>query len=472
VVAAGQRAVVVVGRRAAGVTGRSAVLVAGYGIAAAGTVRQWLAGLARWAAGRGLTPGVLTGIALLFALSAMAWFRGGTTTDGLAGTLAVLAWTAALAAARQVDAPSGAGVAASGSGAAQTARGVQQRRWLAAVAGVLGEGAIYGGIAAGGQAAGWSGMWPLAVIVVVTVAITEAAAFLGGAAATGAGAGTADADHARARLGAPPGARAGLAALMFMFHGPRMALFTVLVTEVAAICYASFRTMRLRRAGGAAGPPAAPRGSRSARRRPQSAERTAVLLACRDDGPVARWAGRLVQGNLRPLFPTVVGVLGTAGLAVLGLRDPSGAIALAPVAMLLLAAPGSSHPHDRRFDWLAPVLLLLGQLLYLAALGFAWAVPGPLVFAVCVLTAAWYANLATGLGEGGFRGLSGGGYRALSGGGLAGQSASIGWEGRIFVAGLAATLGLATLGYLGLTAYLAAAISRRWLAGYLSLRRA
>jgi hypothetical protein len=118
------------------------------------------------------------------------------------------------------------------------------------------------------------------------------------------------------------------------------------------------------------------------------------------------------------------------------------------------------------------------------------------VFAVCVLTAAWYANLATGVGRGEVRGLSGaglagegggglrglsgaglageggGGLRGLSGGGFAGQSASIGWEGRIFLAGLAATLGLATLGYLGLTAYLAAAISRRWLAGYLSLGRA
>jgi len=257
---------------------------------------------------------------------------------------------------------------------------------------------------------------------------------------------------------------------MFMIHGPRIALFAVLVTEVAAICYTGIRTMRPRRAGGRAGPPAAPRGSRAAR--PQSAARTAVLLACRDDGPVALWAGRLVQGNLRPLFPTAVGVLGTIGLAVLGLRDPSGAIALAPVAVLLLAAPGSSHPHDGQFDWLAPVLLLLGQLIYLAALGFAWGVPGPLVFAVSVLTAAWYANRATGLGGGGLRGQGDGGLTGKGGGGLRGQSASIGWEGRIFLAGLAATLGLATLGYVGLTAYLAAAISRRWLAGYLSLGRA
>ena len=406
---------------------RAGALV-GHGISAVIVARWWLEGLAGWAAARRLSPGMLTGIALLCALSAMFWLGGGTAADALPGAVAVLGWTLARAGARQLAGPGEAT-------RVRAARGVGEHAWLAAVAGVVAESAIYAGIAAGGQAAGWPAMWPLAVAVVSTVAIAEATGWYGGQAT-------------RARVGPPPGARASLAAALLLIHGPRVALVTVLATEVAAICYAVIRLIRRCLAGP-----------------PPGAERAAVLLAGRDDGPVARWAGRLVRGNLPPLSPTVVGVVATAGLAALGLGSPGGAIALAPFAVLLLAAPGSSHPHDKRLDWLVPIVLLLGQLLYLAALGFASAVPGPLVFACCALTAAWYACRAAGPpGPLGWPKLSAAGH--APGSAAARPGAGIGWEGRIFLAGLAATLGLGTLGYLGLAAYLAAAICRTWLAAY------
>lgn len=165
-----------------------------------------------------------------------------------------------------------------------------------------------------------------------------------------------------------------------------------------------------------------------------------VILACRDDGPVARWLGRLVRGNLMPLPPAVAGVAAASVLALLGLRDLPAVIMLTPlVVMVLLAAPGSSHPHDGRQDWLVPAVLQAGQYIYIAALGFASGVPAPVTFALCLAVAAWYADLAScGVGSG------------------------LGWEGRMLVVGLGAVVGLETFAYLGLTAYLGVLIGKRF----------
>ena len=179
-----------------------------------------------------------------------------------------------------------------------------------------------------------------------------------------------------------------------------------------------------------------------------------VVLALRDDGRAARWAGRLVQGNLIPLPPALAGLIATAMLAALGLRGLPGFIAMTPPVVMMLAAPGSSHPHDGRFDWLVPVLLALAQYVYLGALGFALAVPGPAIFSLCALTFLWYAGITAGA-------------RANAAGASAGPGPRIGWETRLFVAGLAATFGLATFGYLGLATYLGVLIGRKVLIGYL-----
>ncbi len=170
------------------------------------------------------------------------------------------------------------------------------------------------------------------------------------------------------------------------------------------------------------------------------------MLALRDDGAAALWAGRLVQGNLIPLPPALAGLIATAMLAGLGLKDLRGFIAMTPPIVMMLAAPGSSHPHDGRFDWVVPGLLALAQYVYLGALGFAVAVPGPIIFAACALTALWYASLAAG--------------------GAARPGA--GWEVRLFLTGLAVTFGLGTFGYVVLAAYLGVLLCRQAATRYLT----
>jgi hypothetical protein len=211
-----------------------------------------------------------------------------------------------------------------------------------------------------------------------------------------------------------------------------------------------------------------------------------MILALRDDGAAARWAGRLVQGNLIPVPPALAGLIATALLAALGLRHLPSFIALTPPVVMMLAAPGSSHPHDSRFDWLVPVLLVAAQFVYMGPLGFSLALPGPIVFSLCAVLAIWYASntaivtgsaAATGVADGpGFGAPSEGASHRL--GSLpesgpvswVGWGAGLGWETRMFVIGLGATFGLATFGYLGLAAYLGVLICREVMTGYLVLR--
>jgi len=141
-------------------------------------------------------------------------------------------------------------------------------------------------------------------------------------------------------------------------------------------------------------------------------------------------------------------------LAVLGLGNLPGAIALTPLVVMLLAAPGSSHRHDGRLDWLVPAVLQAGQYIYIAALGFASGVPGPVIFALCAMIAIRSADLA---------------YQAENGQPQAAATAGagMGWEGRMLAAGLGAILGIATFAYLALAAYLGALICRKILASCL-----
>ncbi len=166
-----------------------------------------------------------------------------------------------------------------------------------------------------------------------------------------------------------------------------------------------------------------------------------VIAACRDDGPAARWLGRLVRGNLMPLPPAVTGVAAAALLAALGLRGLPGLIMLTPpVVLILLAGPGSSHPHDGRSDWLVPAILCGGQYIYLVAVGFAAFVPGPVVLALVAACALGQADRVRG-GAADDRAA-----RPLG--------AGMGWEGRMLIVGLGAAFGIAALASLGLTAYL------------------
>ena len=117
------------------------------------------------------------------------------------------------------------------------------------------------------------------------------------------------------------------------------------------------------------------------------------IVACRDDGPLARQIGRVVQGQLPPLLPAVAGLTVTGVLAALGLRNLPGVLLLTPAVAMLLAALGADHPHDGRGDWLVPALLQAGEYVYLAALAFALRVPAPATFALIAVIALHHMDL-------------------------------------------------------------------------------
>jgi len=150
----------------------------------------------------------------------------------------------------------------------------------------------------------------------------------------------------------------------------------------------------------------------------------------------------------------LAGLAAVVLLAALGLGNLTGILVLAPVAAMLLAAPGAGHPHDGRLDWLVPLVLLAGQYVYLTALGFSAGVPGPVTFAMISLVALRQLDVAC---------------RAR----LAGwppQRSRLGWDGRLVVVGIAALLGVATFAYLALAAYLGWLLCRASLSGWLAVK--
>src|SRR6266568_2278883 len=512
-----------VGRKPRGTALRLAALC-GEAVSAA---RRAGRGLGRWAVGRSISPNSLAGISLLLAICAAAWFSAGTGVGGARGLVALTGWLVALGAARSLAAFAGSqaatesppgrrvagarvggarvgGARAGGARAAGTlddstdwlilpgvtwdggsaagrgpvdsrsdtggARGVIGSAagggpadgrsdtgtgaagfgWMSAVCSTAAECAVYGGMAAGGGPGAPIGIWPLAVLTVASTALAELLAACRAAAVTSGRCQEIGGNPARRRwtgrlLRPPVGARALLAAAGFALAGPEAALLAVSAVEVISVAATIAMLGKI-----------APAAAR--------AEASAGVLALRDDGAAARWAGRLVQGTLIPLPPAFAGLIATALLAALGLRDLPGFIALTPPVVMMLAAPGSSHPHDGRFDWLVPVLLAAAQYIYVGALGFALDLPGPVVFSACALTFLWYASLAAPAATApAAAGQAGAGPAAEAGSG-------IGWESRLFTIGLAATFGLPAFGYVGLATYLGALICRKVRIGYLMPR--
>ena len=313
--------------------------------------------------------------------------------------------------------------------------------------------AVYGGIAALGEIDGWDGMWQLTTMAIIAVALRQAVAACAGPAPPGR---PSRRTHARRIAANPPViARVALAVAGLAVHGPRVAIFLVLAMETVSLLVALGRIPAGSRAGAGSARIDSPAASRDAARTPTgrtppgsatTPTRLAIIRASRDDGALIRWAGRLVQGNLLPLAPAIAGLTATAMLALLGMGNLHGIIALTPPVVMLLAAPGAGHRHDGRFDWLVPVILQAAQYLYLSTLGFAWHVPAPIVYLLCALTAVWHAVLALP---------------------IEGKPSGIGWEGRMFIAGAAAITGLASFAYPALAAYLGVLISRRVMTGTL-----
>ena len=182
----------------------------------------------------------------------------------------------------------------------------------------------------------------------------------------------------------------------------------------------------------------------------------ATIAAYRDDGATAVWLSRVVRGQFVPLPPAVAGLAATSFLAWLGMRNLGGLLLLTPLVVMLLAAFGSGHPHNGRLDWLVPALLVAGQLVYIAAIGFSFGVWAPLTFTLCALIALRYVDLA----------------RRDRREAATGAATRLGWEGRMLVVGIGAMLGITAVAFVALSVYVAALVCGRVRTSVLALEAA
>jgi Family of unknown function (DUF5941) len=305
--------------------------------------------------------------------------------------------------------------------------------WVAALGISLAESVVYLGLALGAAAEHWGRAWPCAIAVLGLVAVRN----LMTACSTPRGLG----DHPEgamrrvcaALLTMPTGGRILLIGVVAPLWGARAVLLALLEWAIVSIAYGLAGRV-------AEGVTTNDDGS--------SSGRAPLLLRLRDDGALARTLGTLVRGSLLPLPPAVLGLLAVSTLTVLGLHDLPGVLMLAPAAVMLLAAPGSAHPHTGRFDWLVPSLLLGAQVLYVTAVGLGARVPEPVIFVLVAALMMRYTDLA-------FPGRPVMLARPRRPGERRGErGTALGWEGRLLLVGAAAAVGIATFAYLALTAYL------------------
>jgi Family of unknown function (DUF5941) len=396
--------------------------------------------VAGWATRRALARNSLTGIELGCSLCAAVWFSAGSSLTALAGGAALTIGYLCQRVGRQLTVGAFDG-------------------WLAGACTLAGELAVYAALAVSALT-GHGGFWPLD---------TSQTSALGSPWKLAAGAAVLLGLRQVVRLcrpgpAAPPAAGAdqsGFAAFLTLasqvpafpagervlvitgtavFAGPRFTLLVLACWGAVALAWAVIVGPR---AGRHPDGPGAPDISRTG------------CAACRDDGPIARFAGRLVHGQLVPLPPAVAGLVATVLLTWLGLGDLAGPVLLTPVAAMLLAAPGSAHPHSGPLDWLTPAIIQTGQYIYLAALGFTRGVPGPVTFALIGLVALRQLEVA---------------YRARHPLAGPGPRGGLGWEGRMLAAGAGAMFGIATFSYLALAAYLGWLLCTGTLSSWFALR--
>ena len=390
--------------------------------------------VARWAAGRQLAPAALYGISLAVGLLAAVWFSEPATRAEVLGIVVLLvSFTASRAAARL----------------AVTERISPAVGWLGAAAWMLTECAVYAALAvASGLAAtdstgttglygmfggslqntmvatwggaGQVGVWRLAIAVMLLLAARRLAevCYEGLARASG------QMFPRPARrlpgqvISLPAGERIVVIAVTVVFFGPRLTFLVLLAWGAVAAGYVLAGQVA------AAG---------------QLARAPGVLAAYRGDGPIAYRIGAVVQGQLPPLPPLLVGLLVTCDLGVLGVANLPGVLIFGPVLAMLLAALGSRHPHDGRLDWLVPSLLLTGEGVFLTGLGFARNVWLPVIFALLAAVIARHADLAC---------------RARAQRPVPADKFGFGWDGRMLLAGFAAVLGFVPFAFAVLAAWL------------------
>ena len=416
-----------------------------------GAVTQLLADpaardMARWAAWRRLTPAALYGISLALGLVAAIWFA----------QLAVHAKLLAL--------PALAGsflFARTGSLLAATSPEGRIRPvvcWLGTACGLLTESALYAALAVSaglgasagldgtfGSAlqntfvatwggAGAAGVWRLAIAALLLLGVRKLAE-LGYEHTAGAPADLFPRSVLRTVEQAvtfPAGERYAVIALTSVFFGPRLTFLILLGWGVLAAGYLLAGQI-------ARSPASASTASAWPRDGAPEPDEDNGLAAYRGDGALASWVGALVDGRLPPLPPLLAGLLVTGVLAALGLGNLPGILVLTPIEAMMLAALGARHPHDGRLDWLVPALLLAGEGVFLSALGLARHVTPWVVFALLAAVLVRHVDLAC---------------RARAGRGIEADVLGLGWEGRMLLAGVAATAGIVPFAYAVLSGYL------------------
>jgi hypothetical protein len=411
--------------------------------------------VARWAAARDLKPAALHGISLGLGLIAAVWFSELAVRAKL---LAIAALMASFLVGR------------AGSLLAATSRQGRVKPavdWLGAASGLLTEYGIYAALAvsclarphpagvpdglegAFGNAlrhtfiatwggAGQAAVWRLAIAAMAVLAVRRMAEL--GFEYTALASGSL---FRRPALRAfeqaailPAGERFVLIALTAVLFGPRVTFVVLLCWGVVAVGWILAGQI-----------------ARSAAIEPADVtEPYDGLAAYRGDGVISRWVGVLVQGRLPPLPPVLVGLFVTCVLAALGLGNLPGILVLTPVEALLLASLGSRHPHDGRADWLVPALLLAGECVFLAALGFSRRVPAPVVFALLAAVILRHVDLL---------------YRARSGRAIPVDRFGLGWDGRLLLLGMAAVFGIAPIAYAVVSGYLWLLFCWDFLSGWL-----
>lgn len=406
--------------------------------AAVGVLPRRMAG---WAARQSLAPNALTGIGLACGICAAAWFSAGTRSSAVAGGLALLAGYLARRIGVQVAAACEPGAAAPGIVAAARADLPLLARfeaWLAGVGAAAGELVVYAGLAAGASVSQRHSIWMLATNAAIMLSIGQVAPLF------------------RPGRPGPPPPRSWRPQVVNWLLTLPMGARTAVIAVTAPLWGARTTFLALIAWGAVAAGWAVVQGGRTWGGRPDAGVAgPGGIAARRDDGPVARLAGQIVRGQLVPLPPALAGLAAAVLLVALGLGNLTGILVLAPVAAMLLAAPGAGHPHDGPLDWLVPLVLQAGQYIYLAALGFAAHVPGPVTFGLISVVALRQLDVVC---------------RAQQQTGWPAQPAGLGWDGRILAVAFAAMLGLTTFAYLALTAYLGWLLCRVSLSGWLAAR--
>jgi hypothetical protein len=456
------------------VTRRRAAVGVRSGAARGTSVVEAVAGdIARWAAGRSIAPLALSGFSLGFAMIAAVWLTGITAHAEVIALVALIASALTGRAARlyagyayregrmrAAHDTSTAGVT--------TMADAPGTDWAQGACALLAEFAVYAGIAASvttnaSVASGFSGpagsllrntslatfggsgadgVWRLAVVAAILLAVREMANIC--LAASKARTTMVGGQEAARRISvpAPPsGVRLVLLCVVVIVAGARPAFLLVLVIGGAALL------IRLCVAGPNSG-----------------------IIGYRGDGPLSVWIGQFVDGRLPPLPPLAVGLLVTGVLTLFGLEHLPGILKFTPAEAMLLSALGCWHPHDGRRDWMVPALLQTGEYVFIVALGFAFKVSPPVVFAVVTgvamrqfdlayrarnqVSPAWFIRARSAV-ERPPR-LPGADWRGL------------GWEGRMIIAALAAVLGVMHYAYPVFAVYLWGLLAREAITGWSS----